>query len=373
MAKYLLLLLLFANICAQFMPLSFLADPLFYGTMTLGALGLLTNFKYISSKNIRATWILWYLIAVYISYQLTFGINYSGTQSLLWLISKVLVLLIIFWAVVSDFKFYFNKLVPIISLGLGIFIFIGYFFYHTYQFQGRFTYGFGGPNSLSAISTLVFAASLLYRFKSSWMNYLGMLIGLMGVLGGGSRISLAVLVIAILLKYKFSVKTLMLGLGCLIIAVVVLPSLGFESQGIERLTETIEQGNFANNREIERKATSLMIAERPIQGWGYNTGIQGNALEISHLGAHSGYLETIKAMGYPFAIVLFIGLFVALKQIYPQLKSNDPATKFHLFVVISILISANYESYLIGVNQIMTNMFFVSLAVLLYKTKMKIV
>lgn len=116
----------------------------------------------------------------------------------------------------------------------------------------------------------------------------------------------------------------------------------------------------------------LMINENPILGWGFKTGIQGSAAKISQMGSHNGYLDIIKAIGYPYAILLLGGVMTIFFRMKEVVKSKCPFVRFHLFVVISILLAALYESYIIGVNQIMTNLLFVSIAVLQYHSYYKI-
>ena len=68
-------------------------------------------------------------------------------------------------------------------------------------------------------------------------------------------------------------------------------------------------------------------------------------------------------MGLPLGIA-FIGTIAwgVLKR-FKLYRLHDNILNYHLAVMASILFAANQEDYLVGVNQIITNMFFVSFVV----------
>lgn len=365
--KYSLLLLLMANIASQYVLFNPVSNVLFYGVLGLAAVNSIFSITtFFNIDNIRATSFLWLFIAIYILYQLTFGANYLERTSIEYVIAKVFVLIIIYWGVTTNFDFYYKTLVPFLSIAIALLIVYGYLF-NNEVFSGRMTCGFGNPNSTSAVSFIAFAGFLLMDIKPKLLKYIGAAVCLFGLLAGGSRAAIAVCMLAIFLKYEFSFKTMMLFGICVIVVLFLFPFMGFEVAGIYRVFDVVDSGNFVGSRGNVRKATFMMIAERPITGWGLKTGIQGAALKISTLGSHNGYYDTIKAIGIPFAVVLFGGALKILFGIRQVIKSKIPEVRYHMFVTGSVLLAACFESYIIGVNQIITNLLFVSVAILQYR------
>ncbi len=370
--KYLLLALLIANLASQYIIFNPISNIVFYGTLGVAVLySIMYCHQFFHKDSLKATSFLWLFILVHTVYQFTFGINYFGKESLSYLLAKNTVLVVIYWGIITNYEFYYRKIIPFFTGVIPILIIYGFLF-HNEVFAGRSTCGFGNPNSTSAISSIGFAGFLLLEYKPKWLSLLGAIVCMFGVLAGGSRAATVVCIVAVFLKYEFSWKTILLSCACLSVALFLFPYLGFKLNGIDRVVDVFSNGNFVGSREQVRKATMLMINENPILGWGFKTGIQGSAAKISQMGSHNGYLDIIKAIGYPYAILLLGGVMTIFFRMKEVVKSKCPFVRFHLFVVISILLAALYESYIIGVNQIMTNLLFVSIAVLQYHSYYKI-
>lgn len=366
-SQYTLLLLLFSNIASQFIPLNFISNICFYGALILGIIMLfMGNRNLFSSDKIRSSSFLLFCICIYTVYQLTFGFMNMTSESWLYLFAKVFVLFIIYVGIQENFNFYYEKIIPILSFTIAILIIYGSIFSNEI-IQGRVTCGFGNPNSTSAISVIGFAGFLL-TYKSPKILYIiGLLICFYGILAGGSRTSFMMCVIALLMKYKISYKTILLFISALFFIIWILPHFGLNTIALTRIIDVFEKGNFTGSREAVRKATWMMIQEHPIIGWGYKSGIQGGASHISKMGSHNGYLDTIKAIGFPFAAILLGYMSFILIKLKVLFFNKEQPTKFHIFLILSILPAALYESYIIGVNQIITNLLFMSIAILEYK------
>lgn len=370
--RYLLLVLLFANLSSQYVLFSPMSNLLFYGSLAGCVLfSIISCRQFLHTNNFKATSFLWLFIVTLTVYQFTLGVNYINDESLNYLLAKNAVLLIIYWGITTNYEFYYRKMIPLFIYIIPVLIIYGYIF-HNEVFAGRSTCGFGNPNSTSAISSIGFAGFLLLNYKPRWLSSICAAVCLFGVLAGGSRTVTMICVIAIFLKYKFSFKTVTLLLICLTVALVVFPYLGFELNGIDRVINAFTTHDLVGSRGDVRKATMMMINESPWVGWGFKSGIQGEAAKITTLGSHNGYLDIIKAIGYPFAIIIFVGAVHVFWKMRDVLMSKNRFVRFHLFVVCSILLSAFYESYIIGVNQIMTNLLFVSITVLQYYSYYKI-
>lgn len=123
--------------------------------------------------------------------------------------------------------------------------------------------------------------------------------------------------------------------------------------------------DFSSSREGERKATLIMIAESPILGNGFDVEQSEKAKAVSGLGSHNGYLDIMKMIGIPYSIFLFAFMAYYTCSVWRKFhKSACDYDRIHLFVIISVLIAANFESYLWGINQVVTTLLFTSFAVL---------
>lgn len=135
-----------------------------------------------------------------------------------------------------------------------------------------------------------------------------------------------------------------------------LPELGIRITAFERLLGTIS-GEVPLDRIAQRQGAMVMIQERPWTGWGLASQIQGKALNITELGAHNGYLTLIMYMGLPLGITFIVVIIHGVIKRLKLLRLKDNALNYHIAVILCILFGANQEDYLVGVNQISTNLF----------------
>lgn len=370
-SKYNLLFLLAANLTSQYKPLVFLSEQLFYISLAIGLLCVFINIPdLLNQKKRNAIPLLFSLITIYSLYHFTIGIQYWNGDSWNYYLARVVTLLITFFGVTSNYKFYFEDLMFWLSIVIAACLVYGTIIDGTAA-QGRYYLAFGNPNSTSAISTVGFAGFLYCKNRPKYVWIMGAIICLWGVTAGGSRTMSVLCILAMILRFKFSLKTIVIFFFASIILVRILPLLGLETIAIDRLVDVFENKNFVGSREDVRQATMMMIDMRPIEGWGFKSGIVGEAAEISVMGSHNGYLDIIKAMGYPFAILIFVVIFLNLFRIRKYVFSKDPIILYHCFIIIAVLLGAMYESMLHGVNYILNTLFYTSFSLLTYRMKMR--
>lgn len=167
------------------------------------------------------------------------------------------------------------------------------------------------------------------------------------------------------IKYGLNAKFLAVLLAGVLAWQIILPMAGISSTGLNRFTESVENMDFSSSREGERKATLIMIAESPILGNGFDVEQSEKAKAVSGLGSHNGYLDIMKMIGIPYSVFLFAFMAYYTCSVWRKFhKSACDYDRIHLFVIISVLIAANFESYLWGINQVVTTLLFTSFAVL---------
>ena len=197
------------------------------------------------------------------------------------------------------------------------------------------------------------------------IRYVTAIICLLGVLLSGSRSAMGIVVISLFIKYGLNYR--LIGTVSLILFVIfiILPACDIHFIGISRFAEALQSNDFSSGREIERESTIYMIEESPWIGNGIYSQQSEEASRISSLGSHNAFLDFIKWFGVPIGC-LWIGIMlyyiVRLYLFYRNSESSEE--RAHLFVVIGVLLAANYEAYIWGVNQMITSMFFLSFCLL---------
>lgn len=361
--KYLLLLFLIANITAEYILFMSVSKYLFYAALGLSVFFLLSK-KVISPSAVKSCPHIYALAGILIIYQLLFGMESFSYDSATYFVGKLATFGIMMLCISDNFEFYLKKSILPFSYIILALIVLGWFYHRTSSISSSyFIFGFANRNAACAVSAIGFAGFLFAKGHHKKFDYLCMAILLFTILVGGSRNSLAMCILFVIIKYGLSMRMVAVMSLSAILIIFVLPEMGIEISAFDRLIDTVT-GNLASDREAQRQGAMMMIQDKPVTGWGLASQIQGKALEISHYGAHNGYLTLIMYMGLPLGIA-FIGTIAlgVLKRFFKLYKLHNNVLNYHLAVMISILFAANQEDYLVGVNQITTNIFFVSFVV----------
>lgn len=361
--KHLLLLFLIANATAEYVSLMFVSKYLFYAVLAL-------SIPIIISKNVFAKSIrtqcpqIYIMIAIYLIAQFLLQPDMINSQTLTYTIGKVVTFCILIFCVNHNFEYYFKQTIrPLSYLILGLLL-VGWFINKGgIGVDDYITFGFANRNAACTLGSIGFAGFLFTSKKYSFKEYMFMSFLLITILIGGSRNALAMCLLFIIIKYGLSAKLVFASLFCMFLIVYVLPEFGLEAVALDRLEGTLS-GAVSLDREDQREAAKWMIMQRPWTGWGYNHENIGYALKLTEYGAHNGYLTTVKNLGIPLGVMLLVTiLWTSLKNLRLY-KLHNMEINYHLAVVVSILLAANFEDFLVGVNQITTNIFFLSFVVL---------
>lgn len=361
--KYLLLLFLIANMTAEYILFMSVSKYLFYAALGLSVFFLLSQ-KVISPTAVKTCPHIYALAGILIMYQLLFGMESLSYDSATYFAGKLATFGIMMLCISNNFEFYLKRSILPFSYIILALIVLGWFYHRTSSISSSYlVFGFANRNAACTLSAIGFAGFLFAKDHHKKSDYLCMAILLFTILIGGSRNSLAMCILFVIIKYGLSMRMVAVMVLSAILIIFVLPEMGIEINAFDRLVDTVT-GNLATDREAQRQGAMMMIQDKPVTGWGLASQIQGKALEISHYGAHNGYLTLIMYMGLPLGIA-FIGTIAlgVLKRFFKLYKLHNNVLNYHLAVMISILFAANQEDYLVGVNQITTNIFFVSFVV----------
>ncbi len=364
--KYLLLLFLIENIMAQTFLMGALSEILFYPFMAIG-LGLFLLPSMWGKRQIEKFRPLYLLMALYVLYEFVIGIDYLSTKTVLYLLAKLSTFGIIISAIDSNEAFYKNKAVLILSLFMAFMLCYGLLTGGGVRaYSGRALAGFTNENTAGSMGALTVGFVLFYMKSRKWniISVILVLLGFYGVLAGASRAGFLMLGLLVMFRYGISFKTISLAVILIIIGLFILPEIGVHTVGLQRMLDTYN-GVEGTNRDLEREAAEWMIEQKPWIGWGYNFINEGYARQLTRLSPHNGYLQITEQMGYPCSIVFFLIIIVpmlkCIKYVY-----GKPRQEASLFFAIyfCLLINANFESLFVGAHEYVTNLFFVSLAMI---------
>ena len=360
--KYILLIFLIENLLAQ-SPIGGSLQWLFYVMLVVGAYLMIAGgvFKPETFRKCRP---LYLLGAVYIAYQFTLGFNTLSAATLIYLIAKVTTFVIVIVSVVDDWDFYARKVPFYFSIVVFVVLLFGLNSADTLNTTDRLELGFGNTNSTSSLSAFCVATVLFFWNRKHAILYtIIALVAVYSMLAGGGRNAILMLAIMLLIWTGLSVKRVFLAASLICLLMLTINVFSLNLAGVERLESTIS-GDAGTNREIERLATQMMIDEKPYTGWGFGAKNVGAAAGLSELSSHNGYLETIKFMGYPFAMLYFFILFSSVIPMLRYFRSKDRAIRYHLAIVLSHFACAMFEGLYVGVHEFSTNVIFYSLAIL---------
>ena len=362
--KYLLVVFLFENVAAQTRLLGGVSGWLFYAAIVSGVLLFFSPTLW-NRDTIRSCWWAYALSAIYLIYEFFVGNDTISSQTLLYLAAKVTSFMIIVVGVASNYEFYRDKMLFPLAVWMTFFLLYGLL---TGGFVGggesRLYLGYANPNTTSHMgATIIGLVMFSGEKRRKMLRWFMIAVGLYALFGGGSRSGMLLMAFFLIFKYGFKMKIVVpVVLGYILIS-VLLPAIGLETTGIERIQGTLT-GNEGLNRDYEREAAMVMIEEKPWTGWGFGAKNVGRAASISEMGSHNGYLETIKYMGYPMGglwltIAVLATISVSFTLLRKKIRHN-----FHLANAVATLALAMFEGYFVGVHEFATNYFFVSLAII---------
>lgn len=369
--KYWCVAFLLCNVMMQIIMLSNIAGPLFYALLSLGLIIMLRNSSLLlSSQTVRSYRFIYAFVIITIVYQFTFGLSHINEKSWTYLAAKVVSSLCLLCSVIKYPDYYREKLIPLLSILIALFIAIGTRSAEV-GLEGRSALGFGNPNDMGGIAALCFGAIFILSKKIGWKQLVVVFLCFYGALASGSRSAIGIMILGLFMKYGFKIKTVFIiafAAGCIFIA----DTSGIKISGIERFVESVEVRNFDDTRITEREATIMMIRENPFSGNGLYAENRGEAAKISEMGSHNGYLDILKMFGILWGGLLILFLIIELIDIARLfLKEKTAFMRCHIFIAMTVPIASMYEAYMWGVNQMTTTLFLISLAVIDNYTKSK--
>ena len=258
----------------------------------------------------------------------------------------------------SDFNYFRSRFFYHLFLLLIVIIFLGLFVSGD-LFSGQFRYTgiIWNANMLSSLVGLSFSMLLLDENRLLIGNRMHIKLLLMVflfiiLLSTESRMGVGTIVLSFIFRYGLSFRNI-------VYSFVVFISLIFLQHRLIN-SETLE-------REPQWQAAIISITEEPFLGYGlanYN-GYHEGYFEGVHGGAHNAYLSIFMQYGLILgSIILFIIFRWSFSLIYYFYRSSEFCIKICVFIIVLTIISSFFETYITGINEFQTILFWFSLSFL---------
>ena len=289
----------------------------------------------------------------------------SDFDAIKYVMSKGMQFSIISTSIYFNYEYYKDRfLYHIVYLIFGIVVVS--FFLDPFIFSGRYSGIIWNPNMLSSFTVTAFAILLLNNEKRTNLDYFILCSLLLTTLASGSRGALVAIVLVSLLKYGFNIRNIFYGVCSLVIIVIILAT------NLDTSLNRFAEQSLFNDRTLQYHYAYETFLKKPLFGFGLDKysyidkSLIPAYLKGVNMGSHNGYLALFTQYGILFGgIVLFI-IFKKSLQAYSIFNNKKGFERVYFFIIIYILIASLFETYITGINEFNTILFWFSLAILSY-------
>lgn len=377
LAKYGIGIYLFISILFKLnflIPIAY-TNYLFYAIMIIGFILIpyfLHNIFYQHHYNRFA--ILYFILLLNAFYWIFFDLSY---ESFLYIISKISTFNLIMLGILSNLDFYKKIFIKYLKYIMLIIVLLGYFYGNQDigDQSGRIGLGFN-PNDLGLFGVIGVLSVITFHkkwYKNIFEILMVVFFLVIGVISA-SRATLLGFMIVILLNYKLNIKTIFVTL-ILIIATFNLSKIGFNT-AFDRITNS--DNIFEDRNEVYEKGL-LTLKDKFWFGNGLDKYAWTNSIfwdnpELA-MGPHNAYLSIGIMYGIIFGTLFILAIFLfTVKNYRISIRNEDGFIKFSYYLIILTLILAFFESLIIGVNELLTIMFWFAIGVIsFHRYKIKLI
>ena len=336
-----------------------LGDQIFLLLMGLYGVILLINPKQISKIIFHKAFSFFLILNIInLSYFLLFH-SLSDLEAVKYMLARGMQFSIISFSVYYNFEYYKNKFLEHLTYIVFGIILISLVAYPNI-FSGRYSGIMWNPNALASFSVIGFSALLLNYKKKTNFDYLLLFIFLIISLATGSRGVLLGISLAFIFKYGFSMRNIMYALFA-ISAYLVIITIQLDTSA----NRFAEQSLF-NDRLFQYQYAFLTLLENPFFGFGLDkyAFINTELTEENLHGAHNGYLAILVQYGFLFGLLVLSIIFSKSFSFLNKIYLKDSETKFYVYTLVYTLVASVYETFLTGINEFQTILFWFALAFL---------
>lgn len=348
--------------------------PLSYGMM-IGLLNIQKIFRLIPQLS--------FFFFFYIIYFFFYELDDFTIDGLLYFLSKIGGLLFVSILVIKHKNYFLGLFWKHLYYVISVSVFFGFIF-ANYDIEGRFSGIFDNPNTLASISAIGLIASIqayntkLIKTRVIFISFNILLIVSMFL--SQSRGSMIALILIGLYYSRDILKNVYILSAVLILFLVLIGSSNLLKNSniaiFDRFMDQVETQDISGTRVTQWEDAIFRIDEGPWFGWGMgNFKNQKNKHlmrgEIA-MGAHNSYLFLLELYGYYFGILFILALVFYSLYVLVLLWVNK-SIQLLLILLYYILFHSIFESFLIGTNFIIGNMYWLTLILLLYSIKFSLI
>ena len=361
--KYGAVIFLFNTVLLAIESTKAIGDQVFLVLMAVYAIALLINPQQI--KNVlfhKAFSFLLILNLLNVFYFLIFH-SINDIEAIKYLLARGIQFSIISFAIMYNYD-YFKKyflihvsyvIIGVVILGLIIDPFI---------FSGRYRGIIWNPNMFSSFTSMAFAVLLLREEKRSRLMLSLLCLLFIVSLASGSRDVLVAFLLLFLFKYGFSRRNFLYALSGLGIYFL---TINFQ---LDTSINRFASQELFNDRLLQYRYAYETILQKPFVGFGLDKYAYINSDVIPEyfrgrvISAHNGYLAILTQYGLIFGLLIICIILYKVLSLFFQVDKKDVELLSYLYIACYVPFSALYETFLTGINEFHTILFWFSLAFL---------
>ena len=340
-----------------------LGSQIFLVLMCFYALVLLINPKQIRKIIFhKAFSFLLILNIINLSYFLLFH-SFSDFEAVKYMLARGVQFSIISFSVYYNFEYYKNKFFEhFVYVIFGVIIIS--LFINPNIFSGRYSGIFWNPNAMASFSVIGFASLFLLERKKTNFDYFLLFVFLIISLSTGSRSVLLGVSLAFIFKYGFSTRNLVY-VVLAIASYLVIVTIQLDTS----INRFAEQSLF-NDRLLQYQYAYETLMQSPFFGFGLDkyAFINPEIVPVSLTGyiisSHNGYLAILTQYGILFGGIVLLVTFKKSSQLLTYFRNRTGYERIFFFIIIYTLISSVFETYMTGINEFITILFWFSLSIL---------
>ncbi len=343
-----------------------IAPIVFYITMATGLFFLLLNPKHLKEVLFHKAFLfLMILNLINLIYYLFFD-SISNFDSLEYLMARFMSFSLICLSIYYNFSFFKNRFTSLVVKIISLVVFLGLII-DPNLLNGRYHGIIWNPNMLASLTVLAFSCLLLRKKENSTFEKLLMILLLIVSLSTGSRSAIIAIGLSFVFKYGFSLRNVFYSIMG-VITIFLLSNTNLDtslnrisSQGV--LKGRVEQFNFAIYNIKEKILTGHGLSE--YSGLPSDVEIP-QRLEGIFIAAHNGYLSILIQYGIIFGGLVILIFFRKSLEVFRFYFRRNDENLVYVFFIVYTLFAANFESFMTGINEFHTILFWFSLSYLSY-------
>ena len=268
-------------------------------------------------------------------------------------------------AIFLNYDYFKIKFLDHLAYCILFIVFFGLFFSPDI-FSGRYSGLVWNPNMLSSFTVIAFGVLLLKDQKSSYYDYLFLILLFSVALATGSRGSLVGIVLSFLLKYGFSKSNISFGFFALVGYFTLI------NIDLDTSVNRFASQELFSDRLLQFRYAYETLLLKPYFGFGLDKYAYINPEVIPfHLrniiiGAHNGYLAILTQYGLVFGSTVLFVIFHKSIELISYFKQSIKIERSYVFIIIYGLFASAYETLITGINEFHTILFWFSLSFLSY-------